>query len=710
MAKGTIYGKTSDPNIQVKIEWESTPHPENFNSYLQYSYSSVYATLYYKCTSGGLSGRGDFSITVCGSTLTSPRYVEINSNGWTEAISFGGTQPHDSNGLAKANISASGSITGTNLLYHEVSGSAKLDYIPQGSTIAAVSDTVLGEPCAVRWVPNSADYKYKLSFSIDGSIYDCPIISPNQTAVFDYSGFVLPLDAAKKITTSKTGIMTATLYTYLDDKATLQIGAGKSQTFTVTVPDNDLTKPEAAVTFFPINALVSPFNALYIGSKTKVSASFENSVGKYGANVVSYEISIDGKNYGAPYITDYLTSTGIVEVRGIVTDSRGYSRIYTREIEVIEYTEPRLLPAAAESNIICTRCDSEGTPSDTGIYLKIKVRRGYSKVVSGEEQKNFCDVRYRCISDGGIFVGDQGWRTLLSGNDLDTDLVNAVIPDVVTSIEEAYIVQVGVIDRLGNFTTAQFGISTSFVTIDIPDRHKGRRIGIGRYAENSTEPGVDMGMTIHGGGVDNLTLGELITATSSSPIDLNNLKTPGNYYSSSGLYINNTPDINVGFTLEVREMDNRGHIKQTLGYGNITYIRYWDAVEWGAWAQILDSSVSVDFVTEQGTENGWTYKKWKSGTFEMYGVFDITTKSASTAINANMYYSELFKLSTPFPIKSSIVAGTATNWFFPTIGGLPHISDGDFSREYITFRLCNPSTFGVGKTSSVRLHVTGEYE
>lgn len=704
MAKGTIYGKTSDPNIQVKIEWESIPHPENFSTTYR-SHSSVGATLYYKSTSGGISGRGEFSITVCGNTLTHNRYVEINSNGWAEAISFSGTELHGDNGLATAKISASGSIPGTDLLYHEVSGSAKLDYIPQGSTIAAVSDAVLGEPCAVRWVPNSTDYKYKVEFSIGERSYTTPIIIPNRTTVFDYSGYALPLDAANEITTSNTGVMKATLYTYLDTEATKQIGEGKSQTFTVTVPDNDSTKPTTSFILNPVNSLSSPFNTLFIGENTKASGVFVDGKGKYGASVVSYEMVVDGKSYGDPYTSDFLTKTGITEVRGIVTDSRGYSRIYAREIEVIEYNEPRLLPASAERTIICTRCDSEGTPTDTGRYLKIKAKRGYSKVISGENQMNFCDLRYRCTTDGGSFVGDQGWKTLLSGNSLDTDLVDAVIPNEVTSIEDAYIVQIGVIDRLGNFTTAQFGISTSFVTIDIPDKHKGRRIGIGRYAEDSTEPGVDMGMPIHGGGVDNLTLGERITATSSSPTNLDNIKTPGNYYASSGQYIYNSPYTDGGFTLEVREMDDKNHIKQTLCHGAETWLRYWDSAEWSEWVRNLgtdtNSSVAVDFVIEEGIKNGWTYKKWKGGTFEMHGVFNLTPAQRNV-VGGNIYSSEQMKITAPFGITTAVISGTATNSFFIAEGGLVN---GD-----IGVTLFIPINFSIGRKSNVSLHVTGEYK
>lgn len=708
MAKGTIYGKIDDTNVQVKIEWESIPHPENFSTTYR-SYSTVSATLYYKCTSGGLSANGKITLNVNGSKLSAYQYLNITSNEWVKVFSYGGTAIHGDDGLATATISVSGEFTGTSIPSHEISGIATLDYIPQGSTIAAVSDSVLGEACAVRWVPNSRNYSYKIVFSIGEKSYTTPIIYPGKTTVYDYTGYVLPMAAAEEIPSTK-GVMTATLYTYLiKDEDTLQIGEGRAQTFTVTVPDNDLTKPIADFTLSPVNSLTYPFYTLYIGENTKVRGGFAEGEGKYGAKVVSYEMVVDGKSYGDPYVTDFLTNTntGTIEVKGIVTDSRGYSRTYTKNIEVIEYNKPYLSPALAERDIICTRCDSKGTPSDTGTYLKIKARREYSKVMSGGVQKNFCDVRYRCTSDGGSFTDDQGWKTILSGDELETDLVDATISGEVTDIKEAYVVQVGVIDRLGNFTTAQFGIPTAFITIDIPDKSKGRRIGIGRYAEDSTEAGVDMGMPIHGGGVDNLTLGERIIATSSSPINLNDITAPGNYYTTNGQYIYNSPYTDGGFTLEVRETDDRKHIKQTLSYGTITWLRHYNSTEWSGWIRLVADTEFADYIVAEGTLGGWKYKKWKNGTYEMHGTFELTPTQKTTMPGATMYYTEKIEVTAPFDIETAIVSGSATNLFFLAEGSSLKLSSG----SGIGVVLFTPVNYSAGKKYSiVSLHVTGEYK
>ena len=52
-------------------------------------------------------------------------------------------------------------------------------------------------------------------------------------------------------------------------------------------------------------------------------------------------------------------------------------------------------------------------------------------------------------------------------------------------------VQVGVVDDIGESDAVQFPIPSDSVVVDIPEKHKGKRIGVGRYAEDSDEPGID---------------------------------------------------------------------------------------------------------------------------------------------------------------------------------------------------------------------------
>lgn len=716
MASGIFYGTANDPNIRVRLEWSSTPNPASGES-------NVSASLYLRTISETVSGSGKFTINVGGAEKTESRYVTITSDTWVLAITYGSIYPHGDDGFATAVIQVvEGRITGDKDITVSASGKAKLDYIPGASSITSASDTVLGEKCVVKWIPASADYVYKLKFSIGTWEGFTDIISPGITSEYVYSDYSIPLDAAEQIKGVK-GSMVVSLYTYLSKDSMTQVKYPKTAVITVTVPDNDSTKPTMTVMVSPKSTLSDPFDKLYIKGRTKVQADLSEGSGYYGASVVSRYMTVGGKTYSAPYISDFLPISGDTEVVCTVTDTRGFTREYRRPISVIDYDAPMLLPASAEKAVICARCDSTGALSESGTSLKIKARRGFSPVVASGVQNNRCAIRYRCVSDESSFDGDSGWKVILDGNS-DEDTVDIVVGSGELSSEEAYTVQIGVIDSIGMSSTVQFAIPTDFAVVDIPAKRKGKRIGIGRYAEDSDEPGIDVGMPIHGGGVDNLTLGERIIATSSSRIDLDDIKAPGNYYTTNGQYIYKLPDTDGGFTLkeftlevrettlEVRETDVRKHIKQTLSYGTTTWLRHYNSTEWSQWIRLVADVEFADYVVKEGTYEvkgtlaeklgEWKYKKWKNGTYEMHGTFNLKP-AQKTLVGGGIYRSEQITIAVPFDdITTAIVSGTATSSFF--------LAEGSLVNGGIGVILFIPVSYSIGRSSNVSLHVTGEYE
>jgi hypothetical protein len=246
------------------------------------------------------------------------------------------------------------------------------------------------------------------------------------------------------------------------------------------VPENGYTKPTATMTLSPVTSLASPFNELYIQGRTKVKATFADGEGKYGADIVSYVMLVVGdKAYGSPsYTSGYLSKTGNIKVQGVVTDSRGFKQTYEQTITVIPYTKPRVIPITGESSIVCARCDENGNPIDNGTYLKIKAKRSYSKVESNGEQKNFCTIRYRHKPEGGSY---SSWVNILDSDSASDEIETSALLDGTLLTTRTYIVQVGVVDDLGE---------TDYTSIRIPTdkifMHRAgslNSLGIGKYAE-----------------------------------------------------------------------------------------------------------------------------------------------------------------------------------------------------------------------------------
>ena len=712
---GSKLGTTGNQYIDAKIEWSAVGD-------IKTNTSKVTATLMYKRNNTGFTtkGTGSFSITIDGTKYTSNKYLTITEDSWVTAITATKTVTHDSNGKKTLSISASGSIPDTTLSSTSVSFSEALYTIPRASTMDSLTgaNAYFNGVLTYRYTPKSSSFynRCNISLNLDGEFIAVKTINlgkksaSQQTATVTLSESELSI-VYKKLPKTTEGTLRFTLRTYSDAEYSNQIGDYGYKEITLTIPDDTTTKPTATMTLSPVNSLPSPFSSLYIKGRTKVDANFTDGEGKYGAYIVSYKISIGSKSYGSPYTSDYLTSSGSVTVEGTVTDSRGRSRKYEQKITVIPYSEPKILPASGEKGIICARCDSEGNLSESGTYLKIKASRSYSKVISEDVQKNYCSIRYRCVAEGNKFSGDDGWVTLLAGDTTSTNTTNKTLSGIVSSTETAYVVQVGVIDEVGSSDVVQFIIPTDFVTIDVPEEHKGRRIGLLRYATETEEDGVYVGKPIFGGSVDSLKLGTMLVATESAPLDLNDIKTPGCYYSPSSSYsqyILNSPYTTGGFGLEVREIQSKNYIRQTMYFGRSSLARHWNGSEWSTWLRGLvteeDSATVADFVVEAGESEGWTYKKWKSGTYEMFGYFDVAPTECTQASGRIVWRTNSIGIKAPFKIASACASGTVQGYCWLSNSGI------STDHECVAIRLLSTEEISTSGTFNVRLSVVGKYE
>lgn len=459
MSSGTINGTTGNQYIASKITWSYT---QNTSA----NTSTVTATLWYKRTNSGFatSGTGNFIISIDGSSYRASKYILIAEMDWIPAISFTKTINHNSDGTRAISISASGSIKGTTLTSTTCSANVTLTTIPRPSTVSARAIT-LGSNCNVTWTPHSQTFRYKLMFSLGDWSHTTDLMHPNTTSAYTYTGYQIPLDVAYKVPTKK-GTMIATLFTYSDSGNEL---GSTSTPFEVTVPNNSDTKPTiTSMEFSPEHSLPSAFSGLYIQGKSKLIATI-NADGKYDATISSTSVYIDGVSYQS----EYLLTAGTKTVVGRATDSRGYYDEDTKTIEVIPYSNPQIIRASDENEIICARCDAEGNITESGAYLKIKAARSYSEVMS----TNKCKFQYRCKWASGEEFTD--YITLLE-KDATTDKVDAELSGVV-DVSKAYIVELRVIDDIGGASTMTFTIPTAGATFHL--REGGNGAAFGKYAE-----------------------------------------------------------------------------------------------------------------------------------------------------------------------------------------------------------------------------------
>lgn len=293
------------------------------------------------------------------------------------------------------------------------------------------------------------------------------------------------------ITSAASGTLRFTLRTYLDSDYTEEYGNPSYDEITLKIPEDDSTRPTATFTVAPVTTLQDPFDTLYIKGKTKVTANLASGAGKYGATPKTYTVSIGTQSGTPPLTSGYFTTSGDVTIKGTVTDSRGFSRTYTKTITVIDYAAPQILPISEEREVIAARCNSEGALDANGTYLLIAAKRSYSKVEASGAQKNFCRIQYRYKVEGGSY---SSWVDILAKTATSDEVITGALLGGELSTTSTYIVQIRAVDDIGGTVSTTIYVPTEKVYM-----HKAGSInalGIGKYAEEENTVDVDEDITV----------------------------------------------------------------------------------------------------------------------------------------------------------------------------------------------------------------------
>ena len=473
--------------------------------------------------------------------------------------------------------------------------------------------------------------------------------------------------------------------------------------------DTIMPTPDVSMTLTPVSNLPSAFSGLYIQGKTKVKATL-SAEAKQDATIRSLRMKVEGVYYGPDhdYTSDYLSQYGSIDVLGQATDSRGFLGKTTQTITVIPYSNPRLLAVSGESDVVVARCDKNGDLSDSGTYLVIKAKRSYSKVESGT-QRNFCKIQYRYKTSGGTYTA---WDTILESSFLSSDEVRTGALRGTLSDQNSYVVQVQVIDDMGESAHSTFTIPSGKVFMHRAGSR--RSMTFGGYVEEDDTFALAEGIQFKckgGGNIDTLALGKKIAAYENATVNLNDYKTPGNYYSendANSKYIQNSPYTEGGFGLTVREVQITGNIRQELFYGKNTWLRDWDGSAWSAWWRYLTTTEpdtpAANYVVEEGRTgewDGWIYRKWKNGAFDAYG--DITVSPSDSTQVGTLYKTNFMIVKPPVAAKYFVVIGTAT-------GARPYLVDCDRLGDSIILQIYGFQEFSTEDNIGIRLSVHGILE
>lgn len=399
--------------------------------------------------------------------------------------------PHNSDGTKTFSMSTTLGIkvtlSGTFYDSPSRSGSGTLNTIPRTSSFTLGSSSLtLGESVAVNISKASSSFAHKIIYKF-GSI-NTTVYSGTDSSYTLSRG----VSDAKQIPTSTSGTATVTVETYTNTNYDKKVGS-ISKSLTIKVPSSVKPSiPSDGFTVTGVDSGASYANYGYIKGKTKAKLTISGATGSQGSTISSYSISGGGfSSTASSFTTGVLNTSGTITFTATVTDSRGRkSDAKTVTISVQNYNVPNI------TGYTVIRCNSSGTASNDGTYIKITPTYTYTTlgdkntITSKAEFKQTSATTWTnagaIASGSSLITGSNGIGT---GNSYD---VKFTITDKFTSVSKSVV------------------IPTAFVTIDFKKGGKG--IAFGKASE--TDNLVDIGMNLKVSGNGNTQISSTGTSVS----------------------------------------------------------------------------------------------------------------------------------------------------------------------------------------------------
>lgn len=426
----SIANNTSSISISGYMEGNNISWSSNYNSYLKlYWHDNNTNKDKLIATSSGfksLTSRKSIS-----GTTTVTHKSDGSLSGYAKLTYTAGS---DSGGYAPASNNVSTSNTA-------------LTKIARASSISSVSGTYLGSSVTVSISRKSSNFTHKVEYSFAGSGYTTATSSATTSATFTPS-----LSLASNIPNSTSGTLTVRVTTY---NGSTKVGSAVTSTKTLSLPAS-VVPTISSVSASRINNSVPSSWGVYVKGISGVTLAFGSVSGAYGSTIKSYSISGTGVSSSSTS-TSYnpIGSSGTLTYTFKVTDSRGRTATKTTSISVVDYSVPSI-------SVTASRCDSSGTVTGNGTYLRVTANYSISSV-SGKNS----------VSSRSVSCNNVSNTTFTSGTAF-TLAANC-------SIGSTYTLTASVTDALGKSASVTYDIPTASRIMNVKANKKG--IAFGMFAQ-----------------------------------------------------------------------------------------------------------------------------------------------------------------------------------------------------------------------------------
>ncbi len=385
----------------------------------------------------GLTYDGDGGNTECSGSGSVN--VGHNSDG-TKSCSYqvkivGGSDPRGANYQWNSSASSAPSMS--------------LNTIPRATQPSmSASSVTMGNAIAINTPRASGSFTHSLWYQVNGGNWQ-GIASGVGTS---YS-WTVPIGLASSVPNGTSISVTVICRTY---NGSTNLG-DKYTSFTAYVPSSVVPSMGNPTATRVDNGVPSSWG-VYVKGYSKVTIAMTSVSGSYGSTIKSY--SIAGPNLSS---TSSSATSGVLGSAGTntytctITDSRGRTASKKVSISVVDYSKPSI-------SVSASRCNSDGTVSSSGTYLRVTASYSIASVSS----KN--SVSSKSVSCNGVS------NTSFSSG-------SAFVLGANCAINTSYTLTASVKDALNNTASASITIPTASRIMNVRQNKDG--VAFGKFAETA---------------------------------------------------------------------------------------------------------------------------------------------------------------------------------------------------------------------------------
>lgn len=407
-----------------------------------------------------------------------------------------------------------------------------------------------------------------------------------------------------------------------------------------------------------------------------------------GATLVgTYQLSSDDGMSFALYNLISIPYAGDMTISYTATDSRGYSTTDTltgTAIKVYPYAVP-LITAFTVS-----RCNSSGVVSDDGTYLLVTYNYAISSVTVSGTAKNTKDIKFQYLvgstwTDASISKWPTDWTK--SGSFITNETFDPDLP---------YTVRLLVSDYLTSYSPAARNIyvPTSFTLVNFSNT--GKALAFGTLCPPGAEDTFYCDLLAEF--YKKVTMGQSTYKNWDTAFEAHCKYGLGQWDDNYQVTLRDLSDAYKATAFEIEPVDASDLTKGAYASFPIRP-RMADGTLLG-----LDAA---DRITEEGTSGIWTYRKWASGTVELWGKKTYSSLSAMTAFGALYRTTDITIDNYPFSVyNANVQVSTFSVYNINNSQAFPMASSEGTSSAPPTYWLVRP-TQGSSVSGGFMLYVRG---